>query len=228
MSLVQYNPWTDAAEYGRGLGSTLGQAFLQMPQQRLQMAMQLAQAKAEQQRQAQQQQLQQAMLGVEQQRALTDKAIREQQLALAQKQYEGAHLKNQQAMIEPRFDKATGQYQGYFDYNDKSWHPGGGGGLGNTNAPKPAVPMTGGQAANDMIHRIAQYAAALGTVGSRDTAHPDLSRIDPGILGLLSNRVYQAQSPQSMTPSLGATNAPAVTNAPGRVLRYNPATGQLE
>jgi len=48
MPLVGYSPWTDAAAYGAGLGSTLSQAMLQMPQQRLELAQQ---AHVQQQRQ---------------------------------------------------------------------------------------------------------------------------------------------------------------------------------
>lgn len=49
MSLVQQNPWQDAANYGSGFASTLGQMFLGIPRQRYEMAMQRAQMPLQQQ-----------------------------------------------------------------------------------------------------------------------------------------------------------------------------------
>ena len=50
---VQYSPWTDAAAYGRGLGDTLSQAMLQMPQQRAALAQQAAMEQTRQREEAQ-------------------------------------------------------------------------------------------------------------------------------------------------------------------------------
>ena len=38
MALIGYSPWQDAAAYGAGLGQTLGQAALQLPQEKFQLA----------------------------------------------------------------------------------------------------------------------------------------------------------------------------------------------
>lgn len=54
---INNNTWNDAAAYGAGLGHTLGQAMIGMPQQRAQLAMQLAQQQQEQQRYQQNQAL---------------------------------------------------------------------------------------------------------------------------------------------------------------------------
>lgn len=62
----QSSPWQDAARYGAGLGDTLGQAFIQLPQQRAMIAMHAQQQQQAMQQRAfenQQQLLQQQQLG---------------------------------------------------------------------------------------------------------------------------------------------------------------------
>lgn len=44
----QYSPWTDAANYGRGLGDSLSQGLLQLPQERLRLLMQQKQMENQQ------------------------------------------------------------------------------------------------------------------------------------------------------------------------------------
>jgi len=43
MSLIGYSPWQDAAAYGRGLGDSLSQGLLALPQQKFALAQQAAQ-----------------------------------------------------------------------------------------------------------------------------------------------------------------------------------------
>lgn len=59
--MTQYSPWTDAAAYGHGLGSALGQIIMQQPQQRYQLRLQQQQMEQIAQQRAAQQAMQQAV-----------------------------------------------------------------------------------------------------------------------------------------------------------------------
>ena len=77
MPIVGYSPWADAANYGAGLGETLGRILLQVPQQRAELRMQQQQFPLQQQ--LMQAQINEANLrpGLQQQ-ALAIKSLQEQ------------------------------------------------------------------------------------------------------------------------------------------------------
>lgn len=77
MPIVGYSPWADAANYGAGLGETLGRILLQVPQQRAELRMQQQQFPLQQQ--LMQAQINEANLrpGLQQQ-AMAIKSLQEQ------------------------------------------------------------------------------------------------------------------------------------------------------
>lgn len=76
----QGSPWTDAASYGQGLGQTLGQAMLAMPQQRYELAAQQAQMRAAQQREALQLALQQRSQEAQHQLGMSELNLHQQEM----------------------------------------------------------------------------------------------------------------------------------------------------
>jgi hypothetical protein len=224
-NFVGYSPWTDAGNYGEGLGRTLGEAMIQMPQQRAQLAMQQAQAAAQQQHQlAQLQQAQQFHadeMGLGQSRLEAEKSLHELQMLRQQGILEAAQakadlmsqildLKKQMAdHAKPDFitDKETGKTY-WMEQTPQGWK--------KRYAEEDAgAPSLGGrivpQSASERENAIKAYGTALSTVGSQDPNHPDITRVDPKFLGMLSNKVYQAQSPYPM--NFGAPPSAAVQPA---------------
>src|ERR1019366_4531675 len=61
---VGYSPWTDAGNYGAGLGATLGKALIEQPQLRYQLALQQQQMAQQQQQQIAGQQYREGQLGM--------------------------------------------------------------------------------------------------------------------------------------------------------------------
>jgi len=92
MALIGYSPWQDAANYGAGLGNTLGEILLRVPQMRAQAAL----AQQQNQRDAQafplEQQYKQAQISAEQERAGASRAQQDYNRARI------AGLSNQQDM----------------------------------------------------------------------------------------------------------------------------------
>lgn len=107
MPLVGYSPWQDAANYGSGLGETLGKLLIGLPQQRAELAMQRQQFPLQQQ--LLQAQVQEANLrpGMQQQ-ALAIRSLQEQ-LAAERQNAQMEYLKAREDQIqrdEDRKDKA--------------------------------------------------------------------------------------------------------------------------
>lgn len=75
-NFVGYSPWSDAANYGQGLGQSLSAAMLQMPQQRAELAMRVQQLQREQA--YHQQQMQQMQMYRQQQNTLAQEKLTEQ------------------------------------------------------------------------------------------------------------------------------------------------------
>ena len=134
MALIQYSPWTDAAAYGAGLGSTLSQAMLQMPQQRLELAQQ---AHVQQQRQdiARQQLMQQQQEAQAQQSlGLGQLELHKQELQqnaeqhaaemrLRQLEYNTKQREAELAGIEILKDSETGLPTGFADLYNRKFIP---------------------------------------------------------------------------------------------------------
>jgi hypothetical protein len=93
MALIQSSPWTDAANFGQGIGSALSQAFIQMPAIKAQIAQMLGQ----QQMQQQQFGLEKEKFGYEKERGAREYGLREQELGL---QRETLGVTKQRAGIE--------------------------------------------------------------------------------------------------------------------------------
>lgn len=228
MAIIGYSPWTDAANYGRGLGDTLGQAMLQMPLQRQMIRQQAEQAQAQQQQEmlkyalqksAQEQQYRMGMIeqgtrGIEYNKQLEEL---KHQTALQQLRLGAENKKAEMSVIEPKYDK-DGNYLGHFDYNQKTFVPA----EQPTNqlgSVKPVIPMTENQRLNNVING----SKALGMF-NQTGQNTNL----PAIFNLLSNAVMQAGQPrlgavapqpqqQMPTAQQGLpdfTGQPAATNTP--------------
>lgn len=228
---VGYSPWTDAANYGAGLGQSLTQAFQQMPQQRYQMALGVAQMGARQQALAAQMQRQQAM---EQQ----NEQLRQVQMQEAQARTAAAQAQlgkiNQPPPVKPKdtieiIKGEGGVPMGYFDYTAKKYMPFGS--SSGTNSPSGF----GGPAPtpNQQLHDLGglMNTFILARQNGMDTNAPTLfNNLSNVLSGLGQKMLVPPQTPQLGSASQ-TTNAPpqfglTPTNSPVR--RYNPTTGQLE
>jgi hypothetical protein len=106
MSIIGYSPWKDAASYGEGMGRTIAQALLQMPQIRQQAAiqkgeygMQVGRYQQEQAQQPLQNQLLQAQVAYEQQRPQLEaqRLANAQQLNVPRANYYNSQTKKNEA-----------------------------------------------------------------------------------------------------------------------------------
>ena len=101
----QSSPWQDAARYGQGLADTLGQAFIQMPQQRAMLAMQQHKAQQDAQQQAyqnQQQVLQQQQLGTYRQHQMSNQDAQLSEM----KQYHQGEVQYRQQQADAAMERA--------------------------------------------------------------------------------------------------------------------------
>jgi hypothetical protein len=206
---VGYSPWTDAAAYGQGLGQSLGQALINMPQQRMQIAAGIAQMGA---RQAQQQQLlQMRQLQMEQAEDLRKVQMQE---ALARTSAAQAQLgkTQQQPQIKPKdtveIIKGEGGVPiGYFDYTEKKYIPfGSGSGPTNTGGFGGPAPTP-----NQQLHDLGGLMNTFITArqNGMDTNAPTLFNNLSNVLSGLGQKMLaptQQQAPQLGVPP---TNAPA-------------------
>ena len=257
MPIIGRNPWSEAGAMGEGLGSSLAQALLQMPQQRAALAMQAQQQAAQQgfegQRLAQERAAQQAQAGQfqQEQQRLSQQATAEQQsrqqemqmhqveyqkqLAIAQKELEAANTRNQQlarGSWKIAKDPASGQSV-LFNATTGEVKP----------VPGEASPAPG-LGASPAVKGTAQADATnLKTLGTMGT--PTYQASNPTGYAMATNAIPQLMQRMGLLGQaqgglgLGQTNAPVTapglgqpTNAPAmaprKVLRYNPQTGQLE
>jgi hypothetical protein len=115
MSYVFSSPWTDAANYGRGLGDSISQALINKPQQQQQQMMQLLQLVLLQKRGQQEQENEQKRLGIEKQNADTNQSYRSTMAKTAQdnsavnQTFKEGTLKNQQQRTADTEAKQPGQ-----------------------------------------------------------------------------------------------------------------------
>ena len=112
MPIIGNSPWTDAANYGAGLGQSLSQALLQLPQQRAEQQIQLGQLGAQQKQQGIENYFRQMAAQQQAQQAQQLAAYRQAESTLAKARTEA--LQNPQAKPQgnkwiPAVDKATGQ-----------------------------------------------------------------------------------------------------------------------
>lgn len=110
MALITYSPWQDAANYGRGLGDTLGQILLQVPRIRAQQKMQGAEFQNEQSNWPLQHQLLQAQVGEAQQRPQLEQAKLAIQQLLAQRRGDSQAITDDYHKAET--DKIRNETQG--------------------------------------------------------------------------------------------------------------------
>jgi hypothetical protein len=220
MSYINYSPWTDAANYGRGLGESLGNAMIQMPQQRMQLAAQQAQARQQQQMEmlkyALQQKAQQDQMGLGQ----SELDLKRQEM-LHNQEFHNAEVDTARIRAQ---NEAKGTWKFGQDKDGRAWkmntltgqhewlpEPEEAPGLGGV--PKPA---TGGQQLKNTVDVARLYGSALGAT--------NIGAIDPKFLGALSNMFYNGAPPQRGSGAM-PTNAPALppqlggaTNRIGRFL----------
>lgn len=232
---VGNSPWTDAANYGGGAGQALGQALFAMPLQRQQLAAQNAQMMQQQQMERAkfiaQQQHNDQMFGLGESRFEEQKRAHELQIQAAERTAKANELR---ADYQKQLLDLTKQKHNYFGPKEnplgwievqpdgslkKNYFPVDTNQSSGSNGPA----MTGGQAAADVLGRVRQYAAALGSVGSTDPNRPDISKLDPQLLGMLSNRVYQAASPQLGMRPMPPTNTAPVVGVPPMLNATNAA-----
>jgi len=219
MSIIGYSPWQDAERFGQGVGQSLEQGLMQLPQQRYAMALRQAQLQqAEQYRQqqiaiaqqraSQQGQYQQGMLGLRQQ--------------MGENQNQNAQLANQVRMLMAQIAAAK-LGQGHVEQN--YWVPGVGsigqgvgmeqggapdfGPYGNTpqtntptqspqQLPGGVVPLPGRssvgsstQADANTLRLAADYMGLLN--------HTNIMQADPQLQQWYSNRLYGASAPMQQT-----------------------------
>lgn len=256
MSYFAGSPWTDAASYGQGLGQTLGQAMLQMPQQRYELAAQQQMMRAKQQQEALQMALQQkaqmdvhqlgtAELGLKQQEAQHNQDYHEQELSLLKQkainESKGTwKLGETKTGVPYRMNTMTGEHE---------WlpMPDGGASLGQPRPQDEAANQR--QAQVEATKMVGGFSSLVGQDGFQKTQPALYSQgtniiqtLAPYLIKSLTNNLGQANSQfQSGMPSSMAqpqqTNVPAIpvglgmpaTNTMGqKVLRFNPATGGLE
>lgn len=245
---VQYSPWTDAAAYGRGLGDTLSQAMLQMPQQRAALAQQAAMEQTRQREEAQ--------------KLAQTEAYHTASLGLGRDKLEEIRRQNAMHDLEmqskmkgtwmPYQNKATGEVSLYNPvtgdtkpYTMAAPAAGGaastGGGLG---APfRLTPPATQGQELEAILKGTALLGAAEkeGWPTNNAPAWYNLTNnIMPVVeqakrgLGLgQPTAVAPLGVPTGAPPVAGLTNTPASAMMPGMtnaapIKAYNPATGRIE
>ena len=257
MGYVNYSPWTDAANYGRGLGESLGQAMIQMPQQRMQLAAQQHQAQQQQQmemvKMALQQQQMAASTGLGQHRLEEQERFHKEQLGRLERTAKAAELAADYKKRELEFktqnevrDKETGLPIGriendtFIPYKGVPWsQQGQGGGLslqGRSN------PMADASMLKSFIDFNSQQGKSIGGLGTNAPTiaptqwhdYTNNAALISKALPILLNRFQQSQGglgamPPQQTPQMPGTNVLGMaTNAPQKVLRWNPATNNLE
>ena len=247
---VQYSPWTDAAAYGRGLGDSLSQAMLQMPQQRAALAQQAAMEQTRQREEAQKlaqtEAYQTGMLGVQRSEAEAQNLFRASQLEEMRRkneEHQAALAAAAQGKFKPVQDKLTGKWYSHNDITG-AWKPmDGPPGATPDNSLTPGIvnnfggmPMTQNQGMKNALDALKMYVGMGSTTATND----------PALMAIGSNLMAQATSPYQPRPAVaplgvptnaapvaGLTNAPASGMIPGMtnaapMKAYNPATGRIE
>jgi len=205
------NPWVrEAGAAGEGIGSTLAQAMIQMPQQRAQLAMQLA---------AQRQAQQQAMMhyALQQKAQAQESLIGNSEIALKQqelKQNEEQHKLSLAVEMLKAKNAAKGEYKfgetkegrpyllntitGEHKWIDQ---PSDNGGM-----PFPGAPATQNQQ-NENINK------GMSTLGNLAASGWNTNSFAP-LFNAYSNRVAQALAPRPQGMGNVMTNAPAPVAPP--------------
>jgi hypothetical protein len=238
---VQYSPWTDAAAYGRGLGDSLSQAMLQMPQQRAALAQQAAMEQTRQreeaQKLAQQESYQTGMLGVSRAQLQSDMLDRQSKMEQMRRENElhDAELRlktsgewEQVPGTDYVYNKVLGQYKQATPFNA-------GAGLGAT-TPPAAAPMVAPTGTPPMGVTPPAAAASPIMFGSKLLSDHDrlvnqvnLAKIyggvlsdtnnvfgkDPRFANTMSNLFYNTTANPSLGVPAGLTNTPASAMMPG-------------
>lgn len=221
-----YSPWTDAASYGEGLGRTLSEAMLQMPQQRAMLQQQAMQMRQQQQMEMLKYALQQKQQQAEQSLGQSELTLKQQELA-QNTDYHKAEMQQRMAEAQAAQLRAQNEAKGTFKFGETKdgepyvvntltgehkWIPKQDeGGLGGT--PRPVIPQTQNQ----------QY-QNLDKLGAL-AAHYKMSGMDtnlPGIFQAITNSIPKlGMQPQQPVPQgLGAiapqSNNPVVPTATAR------------
>jgi len=241
---VQYSPWTDAAAYGRGLGDTLSQAMLQMPQQRAALAQQAAMEQTRQREEAQKlaqtEAYQTGMLGVSRAQLQSDMLDRQSKIEQMRRDNElhDAELRlktsgewEQVPGTDFVYNKVLGQYKQATPFNA-------GAGLGAVTPPDAAaamVPPTGTPAmgvtppaaavdappivfGNKLLSahdRLVNQAKLAQIYGGVLSDTNNVFAKDPRFAGTMSNLFYNTTANPSLGVPAGLTNTPASAMIPG-------------
>lgn len=234
MSYFAGSPWTDAASYGQGLGQSLGQAMLQMPQQRYELAAQQAQMRATQQRNMLELALQNRAQGAQQLLGQRELDLKNQELSMNQ-QFHNSDLAIQQQKAENaakgtwRFgqDKNGTPYQINTITGEHRWLPPPDGGMQPALRPQDS-------AANDRQALIegTKMAGGFGQMAADPTLQKNnpfmynqatnvVGQLAPLLIKGLVNRLGRAQSSVPGVPGApmqpNAPSIPAQTNSPGPI-----------
>lgn len=227
------SPWTDAASYGQGLGQSLGQAMLQMPQQRYELAAQQAQMRATQQRnmlelalqnraQQSQQQLGMSELNLHQQELIHNQQYHNQEVALLQ----------QKAQNAAKGTWRTGETKGGVPYQENTttgefkWVPQPDAGQPPTDPKTTAEQLR--QAQIEAAKMVGGFSALVGQDGFQKNQPALYSQgtniigtLAPYLLKSLTNTLGQAQSSVPGVPGApmqpNAPSIPAQNNSPGPI-----------
>ena len=222
MSVIGNSLWTDAGNYGAGLGQVLSQAMLQMPHQRAMLAMQQAQQQMEQQRMMQQNQLQQQAQQQSMQLGLGEMALKKQELQqneqAHQLQLEEQKIRNQLAsrgtfkfgQTKEGLPYKMNTITGDFSYLPTSQEGGG------TNQPNMGqlAPPTQNQGL-ERLTGLLNIAARMRAAGAETNSMAPQYNIATNALAGLGRQLPVG------VPQMGVTNQPPVasTNQPYKIIQ---------
>lgn len=235
MSYFAGSPWTDAAQYGQGLGQSLSQAMLQMPQQRYELAAQQAQMRATQQRNMLELALQNRAQQAQQQLGLSELNLHQQEMQ-HNNEYHQSDLQIQQQKADNaakgtwRFgqDKNGTPYQINTITGEHRWLPPPDGGMQPALRPQDSAAndrqalIEGTKMAGGFGQMAADPALQKNNPFMYNQATNVVGQLAPLLIKGLVNRLGQSQN------SLGVsqTNSPVIptqTNAPGPVQLGTPS-----